>query len=183
MFSQDSEPAVLKRDVKAIVVPAGMEIELHKDSLVYITQAMGGCFTIYHEGNLFRIAGIDADALGKEPVPPPVLPEDASDEEFEKIVWDQMRTTYDPEIPVNIVDLGLIYSCDISKNTAGSPEITVHMTLTAPGCGMGEILVQDVYDKVSIIPTVSDTNIELLFDPPWNQEMMSETARVELGLI
>jgi probable FeS assembly SUF system protein SufT len=183
MFSQDSEPAVLKRDVKATVVPAGMEIDLQKDSLVYITQAMGGCFTVYHEGNLFRIAGTDADALGKEPVPPPVLPENASDEEFEKIVWDQMRTTYDPEIPVNIVDLGLIYSCDVDKDKDGNRLITVNMTLTAPGCGMGDILVQDVYDKVSLIPTVADTSIELIFDPPWNQEMMSETARVELGLI
>ena len=183
MFSQDSEPVILKRDVKAVVVPAGMEIELQKDALVYLTQAMGGSFTIYHEGNLFRIAGIDADALGKEPIEPPVLPENATDEELEKIAWDQIRTVYDPEIPVNIVDLGLIYQCEVARNQAGEREVTVHMTLTAPGCGMGEILVEDVREKVSIIPTVTNTEVELTFDPPWNQEMMTEAARLELGLM
>lgn len=183
MFSQDSEPLILKRDVKAIVVPAGMEIDLQKDALVYLTQAMGGSFTIYHEGNLFRIAGIDADALGKEPIEPPVLPKDATDQELEEIVWDQIRTVYDPEIPVNIVDLGLIYQCKVNRNNEDEREVTVHMTLTAPGCGMGEILVEDVREKVSIIPTVTKTEVELTFDPPWNQEMMTEAARLELGLM
>ncbi|MGI9289883.1 MAG: putative Fe-S cluster assembly protein SufT [Gammaproteobacteria bacterium] len=183
MFSQDSEPVVLKRDVKTIVVPAGMEVDLQKGALVYITQAMGGSFTIYHEGNLFRIAGTDADALGKEPIEPPVLPEDASDEEFEKIVWDQIRTCYDPEIPVNIVDLGLIYDVNIVKDDSQDRKITVVMTLTAPGCGMGEILVEDVREKVAIIPTVGNTDVELVFDPPWNRDMMSEAAQLELGMI
>lgn len=183
MFSQDSEPVVLKRDVKAIVVPAGMEIDLAKGALVYITQAMGGSFTIYHEGNLFRIAGLDADALGKEPVEPPALSADASDEEFEETVWTQMRGVYDPEIPVNIVDLGLIYSFDVQRNADGEREVKVFMTLTAPGCGMGEILVEDVRDKVSMIPTVATTEVELVFDPPWNREMMSEAARLELGVM
>jgi probable FeS assembly SUF system protein SufT len=183
MFSQDSEPVVLKRGVKAIVVPAGMEIDLNKGALVYITQAMGGSFTIYHEGNLFRIAGTDADALGKEALEPPVLPENATDEEFRAIVWDQMRTCYDPEIPVNIVDLGLIYDSQIERNQDGTRNVTIIMTLTAPGCGMGEILVEDVREKVSIIPTVANTDVELVFDPPWSREMMSEAAQVELGLI
>jgi len=183
MFSQDSEPVVLKRDVKAVVVPAGMEIDLSKGALVYITQAMGGSFTIYHEGNLFRIPGTDADALGKEPVEPPELPENASDEEFETAVWEQMRTCYDPEIPVNIVDLGLIYSFDVAKDEQGMRTVTVYMTLTAPGCGMGEILVEDVRDKVALIPTVANTEVELVFDPPWNREMMSEAARLELGVM
>jgi probable FeS assembly SUF system protein SufT len=183
MFSQDSEPVVLKRDVKCIVVPAGMEVNLQKGALVYITQAMGGSFTIYHEGNLFRIDGQDADALGKEPVEPPVLPENASDEELEKIVWDQIRTCYDPEISVNIVDLGLIYGCEISRTENDEREITVHMTLTSAACGMGEILVEDVNQKVSIIPTVARTNVELTFDPPWNREMMTEAARLELGVM
>jgi probable FeS assembly SUF system protein SufT len=183
MFSQDSEPLILKRDVKAVVVPAGMEIDLQKDALVYLTQAMGGSFTIYHEGNLFRIAGSDADALGKEPLEPPALPENATDQELEGIVWDQIRTVYDPEIPVNIVDLGLIYQCEVNRNNEDEREVTVHMTLTAPGCGMGEILVEDVREKVSIIPTVTKTEVELTFDPPWNQEMMTEAARLELGLM
>jgi len=183
MFSQDSEPVVLKRDIKVIVVPAGMEIDLHKGALVYITQAMGGCFTIYHEGNLFRVSGQDADALGKEVIEPPVLPEDATDEEFTKIVWDQIRTCYDPEIPVNIVDLGLIYDCQVERLDNDERLVTVIMTLTAPGCGMGEILVEDVREKVSIIPTVKQADVELVFDPPWNREMMSETAQLELGML
>jgi probable FeS assembly SUF system protein SufT len=183
MFSQDSEPVVLKRDVKSIVVPAGMEVDLQKGALVYLTQAMGGSFTVYHEGNLFRIAGTDADALGKERIEPPVLPENATDEEFETIVWDQMKTVFDPEIPVNIVDLGLIYGCELNRNDSGDREVTIYMTLTAPGCGMGEILVEDVREKVTIIPTVANTEVELTFDPPWNQEMMTDTARLELGMM
>ena len=183
MFSQDSEPVVLKRDVKSIVVPAGMEIDLHKGALVYITQAMGGSFTIYHEGNLFRIAGTDADALGKDAIEPPELPDEASDEDFEALVWDQMRSIYDPEIPVNIVDLGLIYGCEINQNETGQRDVKVIMTLTAPGCGMGEILVEDVREKVSLIPTVASMEVELVFDPPWNREMLSEAARLELGVI
>jgi probable FeS assembly SUF system protein SufT len=183
MFSQDSEPVVLKRDLKAIVVPAGMEMDLRKGALVYITQAMGGSFTIYHEGNLFRIAGQDADALGKESVAAPVLPENASDAEFLNIVWDQMRTCFDPEIPVNIVDLGLIYDAIIEREPNGERNVTIVMTLTAPGCGMGEILVEDVRAKVSLIPTVAKTEVELVFDPPWNREMMSETAKLELGML
>jgi len=183
MFSQDSEPVVLKRDVKAIVVPAGMEIDLRKGALVYITQAMGGSFTIYHEGSLFRIAGLDADALGKEPMQPPVLPENATDEEFEQIIWDQLKSVYDPEIPVNIVDLGLIYSVDVQKTDSGERNVTVVMTLTAPGCGMGEILVEDVREKSAIIPTVANAEVELVFDPPWGREMMTEAALLELGMM
>ncbi len=183
MFSQDSEPVVLKRDVKAIVVPAGIEIDLNKNALVYITQAMGGSFTIYHEGSLFRIAGEDADALGKEALEPPVLAEDATDEEFEKIVWNQLKSCYDPEIPVNIVDLGLIYGCDITTTDNGERTVKVIMTLTAPGCGMGDILIEDVRQKVSVIPTVAETEVELVFDPPWNREMLSESARLELGVV
>ena len=183
MFSQDSEPVVLQRDIKAIVVPAGMEMDLQKGALVYITQAMGGSFTIYHEGNLFRISGLDADALGKDIIEPPVLPDNASDEQFNEIVWDRMRTVFDPEIPVNIVDLGLIYDCKIERDEQGKRLVTVLMTLTAPGCGMGEILVEDVRDKVSLIPTVATTEVELVFDPPWNQAMMSEAAQLELGML
>jgi len=183
MFSQESEPVVLNRDVSAIVVPDGMEIELRQGALVYITQALGGCFTIYHEGNLFRIGGVDADALGKEPMEPPVLPENASDEEFEQIVQDQLKTVFDPEIPVNIVDLGLIYGFNIEKTDSDERIITVDMTLTAPGCGMGEILVEDVRERMSIIPTVKSAEVELIFDPPWGREMMSESALLELGMM
>jgi len=182
VFGQDSEPVVLHRDVKAIVVPAGSEVDLKKDSLVYLTQSMGGSFTIYFEGNLFRIPGEDADALGKEPVEPPELPPDATDEQFETLVWDQMRTCYDPEIPINIVDLGLIYDCT-TTNEDGQRSVAVKMTLTAPGCGMGEILLEDIREKVAIIPTVVAVDVEMVFDPPWSQDMMSEAAKLEVGLL
>lgn len=183
MFGQDSEPVVLRRDVKAIVVPAGAEVGLNKDSLVYLTQSMGGSFTIYFEGNLFRVAGADADALGREPVEPPELPPDATDEQFETLVWDQMRTCYDPEIPINIVDLGLIYDSTTTTNGDGQRSVAVKMTLTAPGCGMGEILLEDIREKVAIIPTVVAVDVEMVFDPPWNQDMMSEAAKLEVGLL
>ena len=183
MMDQDSEAVVLRRNCKAVVIPAGFEIELNQNELVYITQAMGGSFTVYHEGNLFRVAGQDADALGKDVVPPPVLPEDATPEEFTQIVWDQIKTCYDPEIPVNIVDLGLIYDCQVEQAASGDRDVTVIMTLTAPGCGMGEILVEDVREKVSIIPTVTNTEVELVFDPPWNVGMMSDEARLQTGMM
>ena len=143
----------------------------------------GGCFTIYFEGNLFRVAGLNADALGKEPIEPPKLPDNASDEDFGKLVWDQIKTIYDPEIPINIYDLGLIYDCGISKLPDGKRYVYVEMTLTAPGCGMGEILVEDVREKIGIIPTVGKVDVELVLDPPWNQSMMSEAAQLEAGLL
>jgi probable FeS assembly SUF system protein SufT len=183
VFGQDSEPVVLQRDVKGIVVPAGAEVDLKKDSLVHLTQSMGGSFTIYFEGNLFRVAGEDADALGKEPVEPPKLPPEATDEQFEALAWDQMRTCYDPEIPINIVDLGLIYNCEMSKNDDGQRRIDIEMTLTAPGCGMGPMLIHDVRSKLELIPTIEQAQVELVFDPPWNQSMMSDAARLQTGMM
>ena len=137
---------------------------------------------MYVDGNLFRIAGKDADALGKEPAQAPELPPDASDDDVRDLAWKQMKTCYDPEIPVNIVDLGLIYTCEIDSGPEGRI-VSVQMTLTAPGCGMGDVLVQDVEDKVGIIPTVSRVNVELVFDPPWNPSMMSEAARLQTGMM
>lgn len=183
MFGQDSEPVTLARDCDVIVVPAGFEVTLEKGALVYITQAMGGSFTIYFEGNLYRVAGKDADALRKEPIKPPELPPEATDEDFRNLVWDQLRTIFDPEIPINIVDLGLIYDCRISRLDDQQRYIYVEMTLTAPGCGMGEILVEDVKEKLGIIPTVGKVDVELVFDPPWSQSMMSEAAQLEAGLL
>jgi probable FeS assembly SUF system protein SufT len=183
MFGQDSEPVTLKRDLEVIVVPAGFPVTLEKGALVYITQAMGGSFTIYFEGNLYRVGGKDADSLGKEPLQPPELPDNATDEEFQTLVWDQMRTIYDPEIPINIVELGLIYDCRISRLEDNRRYVYVEMTVTAPGCGMGEFLVEDVREKVGIIPTVGKVDVELVFDPPWNMEMMSEAARLEAGMM
>jgi probable FeS assembly SUF system protein SufT len=178
----DNEPVVIKRDVEGLVVPAGTPVILPKDALAYITQAMGGSFTVYFEGNLIRVAGTDADALGKEPIAPPSLPENATDEQFEALVWEQLKTIYDPEIPINVVDLGLVYGCSMSRSPSGDRTVNIMMTVTAPGCGMGEILLEEARQKISLIPTVAEVNVELVFDPPWNRDMMSESARLETGL-
>src|SRR5690554_2971647 len=151
MFSHSSQPCTFERDCAVVMIPSGDELTLPAGTVGYITQALGGSFTVFVDGNLFRIAGVDADAIGKEPVLPPSLPDDASDEDVEKLVWSQMKTVYDPEIPVNIVDLGLVYSCELSHTEEGERDVSVTMTLTAPGCGMGEIIVEDVRSKIKII--------------------------------
>jgi probable FeS assembly SUF system protein SufT len=183
MRRHENEPIVVSRDVKAVLIPAGIEVKMKIGSVGYITQALGGSFTVYVEGNLFRIAGEDADAIGKEPPTKIALPPDATDQDFEHLVWQQMRTCFDPEIPINVVDLGLIYSCEITKKEDGTRHVEVRMTLTAPGCGMGDVLVQDVKEKVELIPTITSTDVELVFDPPWSQDMMSEAARLQTGMM
>jgi probable FeS assembly SUF system protein SufT len=182
MRSHENEPVVIYRDVRAVMVPAGAEVTLKTGQAGYITQALGGSFTLYVDGNLFRIAGEDADALGKEVVKVPELPPNATEEDVLKLVWDQLRTCYDPEIPINIVDLGLVYECTLSPVENGTRIVSVKMTLTAPGCGMGEILVDDAKDKLERIPTVREARVELVFDPPWDQSMMSEAARLQTGM-
>ena len=183
MYGQSNEPVTLTRDVKSIIIPVGEEVVLRAGTSGFITQALGGSFTVYVEGNLFRIAGMDADALGKEPTPPPEVPDDPTDADIEEVIWKQLKTCYDPEIPVNIVDLGLIYRCEVTSLGNGERSVNVDMTLTAPGCGMGEILVQDAQEKIAIIPTINDVRVELVFDPPWHQGMMSEEARLQTGLM
>lgn len=182
MYYPQNEPVTFSRDCDAVLIPVGEAVVLHEGLTGFITQSLGGSFTVYIEGNLFRVAGIDADAIGKEPIKPPDVPDDATEDEIETVVWQQMRTCYDPEIPINIVDLGLIYECEIDIDDAGQRVVDVKMTLTAPGCGMGDILMADVRDKIEIVPTVARANVELVFDPPWNQSMMSEAARLETGL-
>lgn len=183
MFGHTNEPFSLARDVTAVVIPAGETLTLREGTPGFITQALGGSFTIYIEGNLFRIAGADADALGKEPVPPPAIPDNATDQDIEDVIWQQLKTCYDPEIPINVVDLGLIYRCEIGATDDGQRSVSIDMTLTAPGCGMGEILVQDAQEKIAVIPTVGEVRVELVFDPPWNQSMMSDEARLQTGLM
>jgi probable FeS assembly SUF system protein SufT len=178
-----NDPVKLSRDCKATIIPAGEEVSLPAGSRGFITQALGGSFTIYVDGNLFRIAGSDADAIGQEPIAPPEIPPDATDSDIESLVWQQMKTCFDPEIPINVVDLGLIYTCRVEPAGNGQRKVNIEMTLTAPGCGMGPILVEDVREKVEIIPTVDSAIVELVFDPPWNQTMMSEEARLEAGLM
>ena len=182
MHGSTSEPVTLRRDVIGILIPAGDKVELPEETDAVITQALGGSYTIYVEGHLFRIDGKDADALGKEPEGALTLPEDASDADVEKLIWEQMKTCYDTEIPVNIVDLGLIYSCQVEHDADGR-KVRVDMTLTAPGCGMGDILVNDVRTKVLQVPTVETADVELVFDPPWSQSMMSEAARLATGMM
>lgn len=184
MYYGHNEPVMFSRDCDAVIIPSGDEVILPEGVSGFLTQSLGGSFTIYIEGNLFRIAGMDADAIGKEPITPPEVPPNATQEELETVIWSQLRTCYDPEIPINIVDLGLIYSFELlSGPSSGERIVNVEMTLTAPGCGMGDILAQDVRDKIEIIPTVMAANVDLVFDPPWNQSMMSEAARLEAGLL
>jgi probable FeS assembly SUF system protein SufT len=171
------------RDCDAVLIPAGEHVQLREGSTGFMTQALGGSFTVYIEGNLFRIAGSDGDAIGKDPLLAPAVPHDATEAEIEAAVWQQLRTCYDPEIPINIVELGLVYECKVERAATGQRVVKITMTLTAPGCGMGEILAQDVREKVEIIPTVERADVELVFDPPWNQAMMSEEARLESGLL
>jgi probable FeS assembly SUF system protein SufT len=182
MFSHTSQPCQFERDCIVVMIPAGDELTMPAGTVGYITQSLGGSFTVFVDGNLFRIAGIDADAIGKKPVMPPSLPENATEEDVERLLWDQMKTVYDPEIPVNIVDLGLVYDCATKLDESGRREVSVTMTLTAPGCGMGDILVDDVRSKLKLVPTVVQVDVELTFEPLWNHSMMSEVARLETGM-
>jgi probable FeS assembly SUF system protein SufT len=183
MRGQENEPVIVQRDVPAVIVPAGVEVKLKAGQSGFVTQALGGSFTLYIEGNLFRISGDNADAIGKQVTKPPELPPNANDEDVRLAAWQQMRSCYDPEIPINIVELGLVYECEVKVNDDGTRDVGIKMTLTAPGCGMGEVLVQDVKEKVELIPTVRTAQVELVFDPPWSQSMMSEAARLQTGML
>lgn len=182
-MSSQNETVALTRDVIGILIPAGTRVELPEGAQARIMQSLGNNYTVQVEGHLFRISGRDADALGKTPPEPVQLPDNASEEDIERAVWRQMATCYDPEIPVNIVDLGLVYDCWLDRLDDGSYRANVKMTLTAPACGMGEFLVADVRDAILQVPGVSDAKVELVFDPPWSREMMSEAARLELGMM
>ncbi len=183
MYSRNSEPVRFERDCAAVLVPQGEAVTLPAGTIGYITQSLGGSWTVFVEGNLMRIGGLDADAIGKELPEPIQLPEGASDEDVEALVWRQMRTCFDPEIPVNIVELGLVYTAQVMTNDEGLRKVDVTMTLTAPACGMGDILVEDVRSKIEMIPTVAEADVELVFDPPWNRMMMSDVARLETGMM
>ena len=176
------ESVTLTRDVIGILIPAGTKVELPEGAQAVITQALGGSFTIQVEGHLFRIDGKDADSIGKVLAQVAQVPDNATDTELEAAVWEQLKTCYDPEIPVNIVELGLIYECRVESLPEGKRTAHVRMTLTAPGCGMGDILVNDIKSKVGELPTITDTDVQLVFDPPWTQDMMSEAAKLATGM-
>src|SRR6266481_4912989 len=179
-----NDPIALTRDVEAAIIPVGSKVTLQKGEQAHITQSLGGSYTVVVNGNMFRIEGKDADALGLEAVAKPVSTGTAvAQEELEKEIWNQLKTCYDPEIPVNIVDLGLIYDCHLDPLASSSYRVDVKMTLTAPGCGMGPMLAQDVQNKLLGLEGVDDVAVELVWDPPWNQSMISEAGKLQLGLL
>lgn len=175
----------LSREVGAIQVPEGTNAVLPKGTEVEVLQELGGDFTVRgRRGFMYRIDGADGDALGKTPTRP-MLPRDATPlqgDALREAVMEQLRRCYDPEIPVNLLDLGLIYETELIESDDHLHEVHIKMTLTAPGCGMGQILVDDVKRKVEGVPGVKKANIELVFDPPWEPSMMSEAARLQAGL-
>lgn len=175
------EIILLRRDCDAYLIPSGARTQLPKGTEVMITQALGGTFTVSVYGNLMRIDGKDADALGKTSISP--LAELGSDATVLDKVWALLKTCYDPEIPVNIVDLGLIYGCQLEAITDEQQRVLIKMTLTAPGCGMGPVLAGDVKQKMLTIPEIATAEVEITFDPPWNQSRMSDAAKLQLGLL
>ncbi len=179
-----SESVALARDVEAAMIPIGTKVTLQKGEQAYITQSLGGSYTVVVNGNMFRIEGKDADAIGVAPAQKPASTgAPVTQETLEKEIWNQLRSCYDPEIPVNIVDLGLIYDCHLAPLNGSSYKVDVKMTLTAPGCGMGPMLAQDVQNKLLGLEGVDDVAFELVWDPPWNQAMMTEAAKLQLGLL
>jgi probable FeS assembly SUF system protein SufT len=180
----NNEPIALARDVQAAMIPVGSKVTLQKGEQAYLTQSLGGSYTVVVNGNMFRIEGKDADALGIAPTAKPANSgAPVTQELLEKEIWNQLRGCYDPEIPVNIVDLGLIYDCHLAPLDSSAFRVDVKMTLTAPGCGMGPMLAQDVQNKLLGLEGVDDVAVELVWDPPWNQAMMTEAAKLQLGLL
>ncbi len=179
----EREDVVLTRDVDIVTIPDGNTGTLNKGRIVTIHQALGDNYTVITEhGHMVRIAGADADALGKEPHQLHTLALETDAAAVEKNCWEVMKTVYDPEIPVNIVDLGLVYQCKVSPADDGLNDVHVMMTLTAPGCGMGPVIQSDVENSIRALPGVGRVNIEVVLDPPWSREMMSEVAQLQLGL-
>ena len=179
----DTEKIILERNVSAFLIPSGDKVTLQKGEPVSITQALGGSYTVMLNGNLFKLDGEDADAIGKKTIQTIITPSDNQNNKVsEQQVWDQLRTVYDPEIPINIVDLGLIYDCKLTKLKEGT-KVEVQMTLTAPGCGMGPVITAEAKQKVLGILGVTAVNVELVWEPLWNREMMSETALLQLGIL
>jgi probable FeS assembly SUF system protein SufT len=177
------ESRTLSRDVEVAAIPYGDRITLTAGTTVYITQALGGSYTAMTDhGYLVRVEGTDADAIGEEPTKP-LTAEDVAGRTTEEVAWEQLKTVFDPEIPVNIVDLGLVYECQVEKVDDGKERVRVRFTLTAPGCGMGDFLREDVRSKLLTIPGVGEADVEVVLDPPWDQSMMSDGARLQLGLM
>jgi probable FeS assembly SUF system protein SufT len=179
------EARTVSRDVEVAAIPYGDRLTLAAGSTVHVTQALGGSFTAMTDrGYMVRIEGKDADAIGETPVAPPSA-EELQGKSVQERAWDQLKTCFDPEIPVNIVDLGLVYECTLAPldSDEGQNKATVKFTLTAPGCGMGDYLKMDVKNKLLTVPGIKEAEVEVVLDPPWNQSMMSEAARLQLGMM
>lgn len=184
------EKVTLTRECDAVEIPSGYTITLPAGTGVTITQSLGGTYTVITDyGFMVRISERDADALGKAGAPAPAAstpPARAAAEaagSADKLVWDQLKTCYDPEIPVNIVDLGLVYRCEVKPISEGGNRVEVEITLTAPGCGMGPILQADVQNKILSVPGVTEADVQVVFEPAWDPSRMSEAARLELGMM
>ena len=169
---------VTQRECPARRVPSGDPTTIPEGQFITINQALGGNYTVTFQGNMLRIDGTDADAIGQEPE---VLTfsDDGSGQIVEDQVWQALDSVYDPEIPISLVSLGLVYNVTVDQ---AEKQVAIQMTLTAPGCGMGPVLVSDVKYRVAKVPNVADVHVELVFDPPWSREMMSEEAQLEAGL-
>ena len=186
-MSTDSPVTILTRDIEAIQIPSGLTKQLHKGTPVIITQALGGTYTVVveHSAGLFRVLASDADALGKVHVND--APANGTGKHEgplnEEAIWAQLKTCYDPEIPVNIVDLGLIYSMEIKPQDGGGNMVEVKMTLTAPGCGMGPSIASDAQRKILSVPGVTDAQVDVVWDPPWSAERISQEGKQKLGMV
>ena len=173
----------LKRDCKATLIPSGQELLLSQAELVVVTQALGGSFTVRTDmGQLARIDARDADALGLEDEPANEEPVDAGPFELQRVI-ETLKTVFDPEIPVNVVDLGLIYVCEAHPLADGGHRVEIKMSMTAPGCGMGDVLKGDARTKVLALAGVTEVDIEIVWDPPWDASRMSEAAQLQLGML
>jgi probable FeS assembly SUF system protein SufT len=179
-----NEPITLSRECEVVEIPSGLPNKLPGGTVVRIMQNLGNTYTVFSDyGLMYRIDAKDADALGIAPVVADASPADAEEKLFnEQMVWDQLKTVFDPEIPVNIADLGLIYSCVTTPLDQGGNKIDIKMTLTAPGCGMGNVLKNDVEKKLERLPGVKEVHVEVVLDPPWGPARMSEAAKLQLGL-
>ena len=179
------EEVTLTRNAEAVMIPSGEKVLVPEGAHATITQSLGGSYTLITErGLMVRISGKEVEAIGKpvENAPAELAPgEDVAPEKLEEMVWDQLKTCYDPEIPVNIVDLGLVYLCELEE-ADGAKNVKIKMTLTAPGCGMGPVLASDVKSKVESLPGVKQAEVEVVFDPVWDRSMMSEAAKLQLGM-
>ncbi len=175
------ESVITQRSVSVERVPDGTPMELPAGTTGQITQALGSSFTLVVGGQMVRLKGADADAIGKEPPALPQVPDNIRPEDMRDIVWQTLKTCYDPEIPIDIVELGLVYDCDVLPIDNGDYQVVIKMTLTAPGCGMGEVLTEEVAERVGMLPHVADVKVDLVFDPPWDRYRLSEAAQLALG--